>query len=232
MIGDTDRSLWDAGYVVVGVDECGRGPLAGPVSAGAVVMAGDLGIDGINDSKLVPPKRRSELSDVIRKNTACQVAHVSHTEIDEIGIKDATFKAMRLAVTNLIERWSRLVRGTHEIIVLVDGPFEVPDLGFKQRAIVHGDSLSLAVAAGSIVAKVERDGLMIAFDPQYPEYGFAQHKGYGTVQHLEALGRFGPCPIHRQSVRSVRKKEYHEAWLKARTTNAPWQELQKLGVFE
>lgn len=233
MIGEIDKALWDKDWVIIGVDEVGRGPIAGPTTAGAVLMAGDIGIKGINDSKKVSAKRREALSEQLKNNCSWHVHHVSHTEIDEIGLNEAIFTAMRVCVTTLVERWLKLSRADpKQLVVLVDGPHQIPKLPFRQRAVVDGDALSLVVAAASIVAKVDRDALMVEYDKQYPQYGFAKHKGYGTKEHVAAIEQYGPCPIHRHSVRTIRKKDRHEEWVKAKGQNASWHTLQKLGGYE
>lgn len=233
MIGDLDNAIWDQDLVIIGVDEVGRGPIAGPTTAGAVLMAGDVGIKGINDSKKVSEKRRPVLSEQIKKNCLWHVHHVGHADIDEFGLNECIFEAMRVCVTTVVERWIRLAHAdASKLVVLVDGPHKIPELVFRQRAVVDGDALSLVVAAASIVAKVDRDALMVQYDQQYPGYGFAKHKGYGTKEHVDAVERLGPSPIHRHSVRTIRKKDRHEEWLKAKEQKAPWHTLQKLGGYE
>lgn len=232
-IGEIDKKAWNKGIVLVGVDEVGRGPLAGPVAAGAVLMEADLGIEGINDSKKLSEKKRETLAKEINEACLTSVVYVSHEEIDEIGIKPATFKSMRGAVENVL-RDTGLLRAEIEknVWVLVDGPEEIPNSWFRQKAVIRGDGASLVIAAAFIVAKVARDALMVEYDKQYPDFGFAKHKGYGTQEHLRALEEHGPCPIHRMSVRSVRKKETREAYKKAKSEGAPWYVLQKLGRYE
>ena len=175
---------------VCGVDEAGRGPLAGPVCAAAVILPPDCRIEGLNDSKKLTDKRRRELYDVIVENAAAYgIAFASHQEIDEINILQATFLAMRRAFEKLT---------VTPDIALIDGN-RAPGLSCRERTVVHGDALSASVAAASILAKVTRDRLMEEYDAQYPQYGFAVHKGYGTQRHYAALREFGACPIHRQS---------------------------------
>ena len=176
---------------VCGVDEAGRGPLAGPVCAAAVILPQDLEIEGLNDSKKLTEKRREALYDVIvREAVAYGIAFADEKEIDEINILQATFLAMRRAVEQLSVRPN---------IVLVDGNRE-PDLGdLPVKTIVKGDSLSANIAAASILAKVTRDRFMLEQDAIYPQYGFAVHKGYGTKAHYAALTQYGACPIHRRS---------------------------------
>ena len=187
-----ERACRDEGFATVcGVDEAGRGPLAGPVCAAAVILPQDLEIEGLNDSKKLTEKRREVLYDVIvREAVAYGIAFADEKEIDEINILQATFLAMRRAVEQLSVRPS---------IVLVDGNRE-PDLGdLPVKTIVKGDSLSANIAAASILAKVTRDRFMLEQDAIYPQSGFAVHKGYGTKAHYAALTQYGACPIHRRS---------------------------------
>ena len=176
--------------VVCGVDEAGRGPLAGPVCAAAVILPPDIQIEGLNDSKKLTDKKRRELFDVITAQAVSYaVAFCDEKVIDEINILQATFRAMRRAVESL---------GVRPELALVDGN-RAADFGMPVRTIVKGDSLSASIAAASILAKVSRDRLMEQYDGTYPQYGFAVHKGYGTQRHYDALREFGPCPIHRMS---------------------------------
>jgi ribonuclease HII len=176
--------------LVAGVDEAGRGPLAGPVVAAAVVLPRDLSIRGIDDSKKLTAARREELFGLIRRDAvAVGTGIVSESVIDEINILRATHRAMREAIAGLD------VTPDH---VLMDGD-PVPELGFPQTAINQGDSKSTAIAAASIIAKVTRDRMLVELDESYPGYGFARHKGYGTKEHISALMRLGPCEIHRRS---------------------------------
>lgn len=191
MLWNFEHECRDAGFsVVCGVDEAGRGPLAGPVCAAAVVLPPDLQIEGLNDSKKLSEKRREALYDVITEQAlAYGIAFADEKEIDEINILQATFLAMRRAVDRLSVRPD---------IVLVDGNRE-PPLDLPVRTIVKGDSLSANIAAASILAKVTRDRFMLEQDALYPEYGFALHKGYGTQAHYAALREHGACPIHRRT---------------------------------
>ena len=177
--------------LICGVDEAGRGPLAGPVCAAAVILPPDLEIEGLNDSKKLTEKKRDALYDIItEKAVAYGIAMATEQEIDEINILQATFLAMRRAVEQLSVRPS---------FVLVDGNRE-PDLGdLPLKTVVKGDSLSANIAAASILAKVTRDRYMVEMDARYPEYGFGVHKGYGTQKHYEALREYDACPIHRRS---------------------------------
>lgn len=194
----TDMELWnyehacyDEGFsLICGVDEAGRGPLAGPVCAAAVILPRDLQIEGLNDSKKLTEKRREALYEIIIKEAvAYGIAMVDEKAIDEINILQATFLAMRRAVGQLSVRPD---------MVLVDGNRE-PELDIPVKTIVKGDSLSANIAAASILAKVTRDRFMLEQDKLYPEYGFALHKGYGTKAHYAALREYGACPIHRQT---------------------------------
>ena len=176
--------------LVCGVDEAGRGPLAGPVCAAAVILPPGIGIPGLNDSKKLTDKKRRELYDVITAQAVSYgIAFASEQEIDEINILQATFLAMQRAMEKL---------DPAPELALIDGN-RAKDFGLPVRTIVGGDGLSASIAAASILAKVTRDRLMEEYDAQYPQYGFAVHKGYGTKRHYEALHAFGPCPIHRQS---------------------------------
>lgn len=180
-----------AGFsAVCGIDEAGRGPLAGPVFAAAVILPAGLVIDGLDDSKRLSPQKREALFDVIRREAvAWGVGQADEREIDEINILQATFIAMRRAVAAM---------RVSPDCALVDGNRD-PQLGIPTTLIVKGDSKSASVAAASILAKVSRDRLMLAYDKIYPEYAFAQHKGYPTRMHYERLENYGPCVIHRKS---------------------------------
>lgn len=186
-----DRAVRAEGFPrLCGVDEAGRGPLAGPVCAAAVILPPGLEIPGLNDSKKLTDSRRRELYDVItREAEAWAVALADERVIDEVNILQATFRAMAEAVGGL---------PAAPDLVLVDGNRE-PPLAVSLRCVVKGDGTSASIAAASILAKVTRDRLMEALDAQYPQYGFAVHKGYGTRRHYAALEAYGPCPAHRRS---------------------------------
>lgn len=186
-----EREAFGAGLkLVCGVDEAGRGPLAGPVCAAAVILPPELEIPGLNDSKKLTDKKRRELYDVITAQAVTYgIAFASEQEIDEINILQATFLAMERAMQKL---------SPPSELALIDGT-RAKDFGLPVRTIVKGDSLSASIAAASILAKVTRDRLMEEYDAQYPQYGFAVHKGYGTKRHYEALREFGPSPIHRRT---------------------------------
>ena len=189
------RSLdWDTLGLVAGVDEAGRGPLAGPVVAAAVILDDLKPIAGLNDSKKLTEKRREKLYDeILAKALCCSIAEASVQEIDTLNILQATLLAMRRAVDGL-----RL----KPVKVLVDGN-RLPVLDVRAEAIVQGDALVPAISAASILAKVHRDRLCAQLHAQYPQYGFDRHKGYGTAEHLQALSDHGPCPWHRTSFAPV-----------------------------
>ena len=179
----------DLAYVA-GIDEAGRGPLAGPVVAAAVILPKDIFLPFLNDSKKVTEKRRDVLFDEIKQNAiAYGIGIASNTLIDEINILQATYEAMREAI-NALEK-------TPDVL-LVDA-VHIPDINIKQVGIVKGDAKSVNIAAASILAKVTRDRIMSEYDKIYPEYGFASNKGYGTATHIAALKEVGPCAIHRKS---------------------------------
>ena len=177
-----------------GVDEAGRGPLAGPVFAAAVILDPGRPIRGLKDSKVLTAQRRVELAAFIRERAiAWSVAHAEVDEIDTLNILQATLLAMRRAVLGL---------SVAPAEAIVDGN-QSPDLPCRVHTIVKGDRDVLSISAASILAKTARDALLVELDLVYPQYGFAQHKGYGTREHLAALERFGPCPIHRRSFAPV-----------------------------
>ena len=174
--------------LICGVDEAGRGPLAGPVCAAAVILPHGLEIPGLTDSKKLSDKKRRELFPVIQQEAiAYGIGLASREEIDEINILQATFLAMERALAALSLRPE---------LVLIDGNRE-KDFGLPVKTVIKGDSLSMNIAAASILAKVTRDDLMLELAKEYPQYGFDIHKGYGTRAHYDALREYGPCPIHR-----------------------------------
>lgn len=176
-------------YLIAGMDEAGRGPLAGPVTAACCIMDLTDIIDGVDDSKKLTEKKRELLFDRIKEKAICHsIINVDENVIDEINILNATKKAMTEAVNSLFPFPQYL---------LVDAVKH--DFGVPYKAIIHGDSLSYSIAAASILAKVSRDRLMTEYAKKYPEYGFDKHKGYGTKAHIEAIKKYGPCPIHRMS---------------------------------
>lgn len=186
-----ERELWSAGYKAIGgIDEAGRGPLAGPVVAACVIMPEDRSFDGIYDSKKLTPKRRETIYNIIKQEAcAIGIGRVDAKIIDEINILNATRKAMELAVKSCKIKPDYL---------LVDA-MELHNIYIPQISIVKGDILSQSIAAASIVAKVVRDREMMYWHRIYPQYGFDRHKGYGTKAHINAIGKYGMCPIHRNS---------------------------------
>ena len=176
--------------LICGIDEAGRGPLAGPVVAGAVILPKDCEILYLNDSKkLSPAKREALYEEIMEKAEAVGVGMASPARIDEINILQATYEAMREAVDNL---------GVTPELLLNDA-VTIPDVSIPQVPIIKGDAKSVSIAAASIIAKVTRDRLMVQYDEILPGYGFARHKGYGSKDHIEAIRRLGPTPIHRQT---------------------------------
>jgi ribonuclease HII len=186
-----EAQAWRTGVAyIAGLDEAGRGPLAGPVVAAAVVIARDRRIRRLADSKLLTPERRDELFALIHERAVgIGVGLVDHETIDRVNILEATRLAMRAALSQL---------PIAPDLVITDF-VKLPGLVCRQRNLVDGDARCASVAAASIVAKVTRDRIMLEVDRQFPEYGFARHKGYGTPEHLAALDRLGPCPLHRKS---------------------------------
>ncbi len=185
-----ERKYGDTFSCICGIDEAGRGPFAGPVVAGAVILPVGLKIEGLNDSKQVSPKRREELYDIIMDQAvSVGVGMASPGRIDEINILQATYEAMKHAVEDL------------EVVpdLLLNDAVTIPQIPIRQVGIIKGDGRSLSIAAASIIAKVTRDRMMVDYDEIYPEYGFAKNKGYGSKEHIEALKKYGPCPIHRST---------------------------------
>ena len=188
-ISEYERKYSDYTYIC-GIDEVGRGPLAGPVVAGAVILPKDCDILYINDSKKLSEKKREELYDIImEKAVATGIGYASVDRIDEINILQATFEAMREAISKL------------EVSpdILLNDAVTIPQVDIKQVPIIKGDAKSISIGAASIIAKVTRDRLMVDYDTVFPEYGFASNKGYGSAQHIEAIKKYGPCPIHRRT---------------------------------
>ncbi len=184
-----EREYEACGYIC-GIDEVGRGPLAGPVVAGAVILPKDCNILYINDSKKLSEKKREELYDIIMEQAvATGIGMVGPGRIDEINILQATYEAMREAIHNLSV--------TPDI--LLNDAVTIPEVPIHQIPIIKGDAKSISIGAASIIAKVTRDRLMVEYDKVMPEYGFASNKGYGSKEHIEALKKYGPSPIHRRS---------------------------------
>lgn len=188
---EIEQSYYDKGLkLVCGIDEAGRGPLAGPVCAAAVILPAGIEISGLNDSKKLTDKKRRELFPVIKeKAIAYGIAFADEKEIDDINILQATFLAMERAVSQL---------SVQPEFILIDGNRN-KDFGAPSTSVVHGDSLSASIAAASILAKVTRDDVMLQMAEQYPGYGFEIHKGYGTKAHYAAIESLGVCPIHRMT---------------------------------
>lgn len=188
-ISEYERKYSDYTYIC-GIDEVGRGPLAGPVVAGAVILPKDCNILYINDSKKLSEKKREELYEIIMENAvATGIGYASVERIDEINILQATFEAMRDAISKLQVPPD----------ILLNDAVTIPQVTIPQVPIIKGDAKSISIGAASIIAKVTRDRLMVQYDEIFPEYGFASNKGYGSAQHIEAIKKIGPCPIHRKT---------------------------------
>jgi len=187
-----ERRLWGSGVrLIAGVDEAGRGPLAGPVAAAAVIFATETLIPSLNDSKLLKAKQRELICDqIFRCAAGVSIGIATVEEIDRLNILRASLLAMRRAIEGLE------VKPDH---LLVDGNFEIPEMPCPQTALIKGDRLSASIAAASIVAKVHRDRWMEGFHHEFPQYGFDRHKGYATQRHIRAIEAFGRCEIHRRS---------------------------------
>jgi len=199
----TEKKIFDLGYQLIGgVDEAGRGPLAGPVVAACVVIGPDFKIDNddlklVADSKKLSAKKRERLFSVIKEKTlAVEISVISHEVIDKINILQASLLAMKKSIEAC---------QVQPDFILIDGNQMIPGLSKKQKTIISGDAKVFCIAAASIIAKVSRDFLMSEEDKKYPDYQFAKHKGYGTKLHLELLEKYGPCPIHRRSFGPVKK---------------------------
>lgn len=187
-----ERAAIDSGFkYICGVDEAGRGPLAGPVCAAAVILPMGLEIEGLNDSKKLTEKKREILFDIIKeKAIAYSIAYGTLEEIEEFNILNATFLAMNRAIEGL---------NVKADFALIDGNKVPKDIKVNSAAIVKGDAKSMSIAAASVLAKVSRDRLMLEYDKEYPQYNFSKHKGYGTKVHTDLIKEFGPSPIHRLS---------------------------------
>jgi ribonuclease HII len=197
-----EKQLFAAGYKLVGgIDEAGRGPLAGPVVAACVICPRDFKIGEelflVNDSKQLSEKKREMLYEKIFKNfPAVGIGVCDNKTIDKINILEAAFLAMKKAIGALRSKPDCL---------LLDGRLPIPNISLPQKPVIHGDALVFSIAAASIIAKVTRDRLMKAMDERYPEYGFKLHKGYGTKFHFEQIKKYGPCPIHRRSFSPIKE---------------------------
>ncbi len=188
-LGAYERQYSDHMFIC-GIDEVGRGPFAGPVVAGAVILPVDCDILFINDSKKLSEKVREKLYEEIKeKAVSAAVGIVEPARIDEINILQATYEAMRIAISKLDPKPD----------LLLNDAVTIPGVDIMQVPIIKGDAKSISIGAASIFAKVTRDRLMMEYDRQYPEYGFAKHVGYGTAEHIEAIRKYGPCPIHRRT---------------------------------
>ncbi|AGB19071.1 ribonuclease HII [Thermoanaerobacterium thermosaccharolyticum] len=186
-----ERELYKLNYKAIGgVDEVGRGPLAGPVVAGCVVLPKDVFIPDVNDSKKLGEEKRELLSEVIKKSAiAYGIGIIDNEYIDSVNILNSTYEAMRIAISKI----------DVEIDCLLIDAIKIPNIEIMQKPIIKGDMKSISIAAASIIAKVERDNLMKKYDELYPQYGFGKNKGYGTKEHIEAIKKYGPCPIHRKT---------------------------------
>ena len=189
--------------IIAGVDEAGRGPLAGPVVAAAVILPKNHSIEGLIDSKKLTAKKREKLYKEITNICDYGIGIVSHRTIDKINVLQATFKAMRVAILNLKQKPDN---------TLIDG-YGLPDQVIKNEGVIGGDNLIECISAASIIAKVTRDELMLKIDDIFPEYGFAKHKGYGTKAHMENLNIYKACPIHRKTFSPVKKNIPKMEWL-------------------
>lgn len=191
-----EQNLHNEGYeLICGIDEAGRGPLAGPVAVGAVVMKPDSMLEWVNDSKKVTEKRREILYDrIIEDSLAWSVALVSQQEIDELNILNATKKGLSTALKEVIEKLEK-----KPDIILTDALREIDTFNVPYQSIIKGDATCYSISCASILAKVTRDRIMKEWDEVYPQYGFAKHKGYGTSAHIEAIKKYGPCQIHRKT---------------------------------
>lgn len=188
---DEQKLYTDDIKYIAGIDEAGRGPLAGPVVVGVVILPKDSMIEGINDSKKVSEKKREKIYDqILEEAIAWGVGIVDQKEIDELNILNATKKAVTMAINSLKQKPD---------LILVDALTGIDTLGIPYKSIIKGDAKEYSIAAASIIAKVTRDRIMKQWDEVYPEYGFAGHKGYGTAAHIKAIKEFGPCILHRKT---------------------------------
>lgn len=195
-----EKALYEKGIVsICGIDEAGRGPLAGPVVVACSLMPKDSMIEGVNDSKKIAEKKRERIyEEIIKEAIAYGVGIINQEEIDRINILNATKKGLTIAITELEEKLEKQNLKRPEVI-LVDALTGIDTLGIPYKSIIHGDAISYSIACASIIAKVTRDRIMKQMDEIYPQYGFAKHKGYGTAAHMQAIRENGLCPIHRRS---------------------------------
>lgn len=195
-----EKALYEKGIVsICGIDEAGRGPLAGPVVVACSLMPKDSMIEGVNDSKKIAEKKRERIyEEIIKEAIAYGVGIINQEEIDRINILNATKKGLTIAIKELEEKLEKQNLKRPEVI-LVDALTGIDTLGIPYKSIIHGDAISYSIACASIIAKVTRDRIMKQMDEIYPQYGFAKHKGYGTKLHREMILKYGPCEIHRKS---------------------------------
>ena len=190
-----EAELYSKGYqAVIGIDEAGRGPLAGPVVASAVFLDPEQKIYGLDDSKKLSKKRREELFEEIKNKAKVGIGRATSSEIDKYNIREATFVAMKRAVKDLLREME-----IKPDLLLIDGNATIPNLTVEQRSVIDGDSKVNAIAAASIIAKVSRDNMIFKYAEEFPEYKFKNNKGYGTADHIAALEKYGSSPIHRKS---------------------------------
>jgi len=202
-MNEIEAELSAQGYqLIVGIDEAGRGPLAGPVVAAAVILDPERKIYGLDDSKKLSCQKREELYEEIYSKALVGVGKASSSEIDKYNIREATFVAMKRAVKNLLPNLDK-----HPDILLVDGNALIPNLTMEQKAIIDGDADINAIAAASIIAKVSRDNIIFKYAKKYPQYNFKSNKGYGTAEHIAALEKHGSSPVHRKSFGRVPKRK-------------------------
>lgn len=195
-----EKALYEKGIAsICGIDEAGRGPLAGPVVVACSLMPKDSMIEGVNDSKKIAEKKRERIyEEIIKEAIAYGVGIINQEEIDRINILNATKKGLTIAIKELEEKLEKQNLKRPEVI-LVDALTGIDTLGIPYKSIIHGDAISYSIACASIIAKVTRDRIMKQMDEIYPQYGFAKHKGYGTAAHMQAIRENGLCPIHRRS---------------------------------
>lgn len=207
-----EKKYWDEGLrVIVGVDEAGRGPLAGPVVAGAVFIwpeiADEIAKNNsyrlIRDSKTLSARQREQAYNFIAGNFPFGVGWSSHETIDRINILQASYLAMKKAITDLRKKIDCEIQ-----LILIDGRNQIPNISIRQENIISGDKIIFSISAASIIAKVTRDRMMIKFHEKFPQYDFAKHKGYGTKFHFEMIEKYGPCEIHRKSFKLFQKGVY------------------------
>lgn len=192
LLKEQEKELREKGFnMICGIDEAGRGPLAGPVVVASVIMPSDSMIEGVNDSKKVSEKKREKLYDLILSEAISYgVGIIGQDEIDEINILNATKKGLTISLQELTQKPD---------LIIVDALNNIDTLGTKYESIIKGDAKCYSIAAASIIAKVTRDRIMREWDKVYPQYGFVAHKGYGTVAHIKALKEYGACPLHRKT---------------------------------